>query len=248
MAQAALPVVDLRREPQNLPSNYDHNDLRDSQLLFNEEVKILELQGEWARVAACEQLRFTPEKQWHPYEGWIHRSELCEKVFTPRYVTVSSPLYSYGTYLEEPIKGTRPLSTRFNRKQLVEEAQLFLGAPYLWGGRSSRSPDCSGLVNLLYRAQGISVPRDAHDQFIAGTLISILEPGDPLYLAKEERVSHVILKLADGVFIESPETGKTVRLLKEGVDIWEKEDRWHFLDRPYSYRGFPISLSIKTKV
>ncbi|MCH9627823.1 MAG: hypothetical protein S4CHLAM2_14690 [Chlamydiales bacterium] len=243
MAQVALPIIDLRREPQDLlPKNYDHNDLRDSQLIFNEKVEILELQDEWARVAACEQRRFTPEKQWHSYEGWVRRSELHEKTFTPRYVIVSSPHYSYGTYLEEPIEGARPLSTHFDREQLVEEAKLFLEAPYLWGGRCSRNPDCSGLIDLLYRAQNISIPRDAHDQYLAGTPISVLEPGDPLYLAKEKRVSHVILKLSERLFMESPETGKKVRLLKEGVDIWEEGGRWHFLDRPHSYKGFPISL------
>jgi len=244
MARTVVPVADLRREPQDLlPKNFDHHDLRDSQLLFNEEVEVLETQGEWVRVAALQQLRFTPQREWHPYEGWMHQSEIDEGSISPQFVIVSpSEKYSYGTYLDAPLPETRPLPKQFNRQQLVEEAKQFLDAPYLWGGRSTGSVDCSGLIDLLYRAQGIQLPRDAHDQFLFGKRTSTLQPGDPLYLAKGERINHVILKLDDWLFIESPETGKKVRLLRWGEDLWEEEGWLHFRDRPHPYRGFPISF------
>jgi len=40
----------------------------------------------------------------------------------------------------------------------------FLGMPYVWGGRSSAGADCSGLIQLLARSQGLRIPRDSGDQ------------------------------------------------------------------------------------
>ena len=42
----------------------------------------------------------------------------------------------------------------------VAVAERFLGAPYLWGGRTSIGLDCSGLVQLSLMAAGHNAPRD----------------------------------------------------------------------------------------
>ena len=46
----------------------------------------------------------------------------------------------------------------------VAEAERFLGAPYLWGGRSVTGVDCSGLVQLARQAAGFDCPRDSDMQ------------------------------------------------------------------------------------
>ena len=46
----------------------------------------------------------------------------------------------------------------------VEVASRFLGAAYLWGGRSSLGLDCSGLVQMALEASGVSCPRDSDMQ------------------------------------------------------------------------------------
>jgi len=42
----------------------------------------------------------------------------------------------------------------------VSVAQRFLGAPYLWGGKTAAGLDCSGLVQTALEAGGIRAPRD----------------------------------------------------------------------------------------
>ena len=49
----------------------------------------------------------------------------------------------------------------------VSVAELFLGAPYVWGGRSSLGLDCSGLVQQALMATGRACPRDTDQQFAA---------------------------------------------------------------------------------
>lgn len=43
----------------------------------------------------------------------------------------------------------------------VAVAELFLNAPYLWGGRTSEGIDCSGLVQVGLTAAGHAAPRDS---------------------------------------------------------------------------------------
>ena len=49
----------------------------------------------------------------------------------------------------------------------VAVAERYLGAPYLWGGRSSLGLDCSGLVQSALQAIGRACPRDADQQLAA---------------------------------------------------------------------------------
>ena len=46
----------------------------------------------------------------------------------------------------------------------VAVAERFLGAPYLWGGKSNLGVDCSGLVQVALAACGIPCPRDSDMQ------------------------------------------------------------------------------------
>jgi cell wall-associated NlpC family hydrolase len=54
-------------------------------------------------------------------------------------------------------------------------AERFLGAPYLWGGRTSVGLDCSGLVQQALYACGRACPRDADQQAALGREIDRAE-------------------------------------------------------------------------
>jgi len=59
----------------------------------------------------------------------------------------------------------------------VAIAERFLGAPYLWGGRTSVGLDCSGLIQQSLYACGRASPRDADLQLAAARQIGPADAG-----------------------------------------------------------------------
>ena len=71
-----------------------------------------------------------------------------------------------------PARHLAPIAAKEN--DFVAVADRFLGAPYLWGGKSALGIDCSGLVQVALGACGIACPRDSDMQERA--LGSLIEP------------------------------------------------------------------------
>jgi cell wall-associated NlpC family hydrolase len=51
-----------------------------------------------------------------------------------------------------------------NERDFVAVAERFVGAPYLWGGKTVLGIDCSGLVQIALAACGVACPRDSDMQ------------------------------------------------------------------------------------
>lgn len=72
-----------------------------------------------------------------------------------RYLRLANGGFVYGAHA---VPVAQPV------EDFVTVAETFLGAPYLWGGRTSIGLDCSGLVQLAAAAGGHALPRDADMQ------------------------------------------------------------------------------------
>lgn len=80
----------------------------------------------------------------------------------------------------------------------VDVAQMFLHVPYLWGGNSAQGIDCSGLVQMAYRACGIAIAGDSdlqradgrppHGAYQRGDLI--FWPGHVAIMMDDTRLIH----------------------------------------------------------
>jgi cell wall-associated NlpC family hydrolase len=61
-----------------------------------------------------------------------------------------------------PVVHLTPLKARAG--DFVTVAEMFLNAPYLWGGKTALGLDCSGLTQAALQAAGIPCPRDSDMQ------------------------------------------------------------------------------------
>lgn len=92
---------------------------------------------------------------------------------------------------------------------LIAVARKMLGMPYLWGGTSTKSVDCSGLTKTAYFSQGIILARDASQQARYGEHPDFsdfhnLQPSDLLFFGRNaQHITHVALYMGDGKYIHS---------------------------------------------
>jgi gamma-D-glutamyl-L-lysine dipeptidyl-peptidase len=97
----------------------------------------------------------------------------------------------------------------------IELAKRFLGLPYLWGGRSSFGFDCSGFTQMLVRARGINMPRDADQQAAWKGVVAVerteLQPGDLLFFGSSPKdITHTGMYIGEGQFIHDTTHGHPV--------------------------------------
>jgi hypothetical protein len=213
-------------------STKDRKKYIESQLVFNERVELIEIAGRWARVRAVEQQSLKADaNKLSPYVGWLEAGHIA---FCPppdhAVIVRSKTARAAGTELSlgvklrhagglharhlNPLPGRAPAA--WLRRKVLATARLFLGDKYYWGGRSAWGVDCSGLVNLAFRAWGLDLPRNAGDQLAASRPVnrSALKPGDLIFsadAAKPAAITHVMLYAGKGRLIEATGDTNSVR-------------------------------------
>jgi cell wall-associated NlpC family hydrolase len=211
-----------------------------TQALYAQDVVVLARSGGWAKVAVVDE----PDPQ-NPngYPGWLPASQLKagfdgggrSVVVVARtgqlLVRGRTLVLSYGTRLpllrwsgdaavvrtpdgQGTAVGVERAFTPSNAS-IIAQAKRFLGVHYLWGGLSAWGFDCSGLIWDVYRAHGLTIPRDADPQFHHGTAVarSALRPGDLLFFGSPSYAEHVSLYLGGDRMLEAPDSAHRVRIV-----------------------------------
>ena len=99
---------------------------------------------------------------------------------------------------------------KFDANKILDIAYSMMGVPYLWGGMSTKSLDCSGLARVCYFSNGIILMRDASQQALTGKRIEAkdwasCQAGDLLFFgnAKTRKVTHVAIYDNNGTYVHS---------------------------------------------
>ena len=225
-----LSVIPIRKEGS-------HTSEMVSQLLYNEVYEVLDEKPGWKliRTTLDQYEGWIQGIQHHPIEEQDYHETLKKNVFIIEKTTLDyqGRHLSIGTPLYEPVEGTMMMSGRFSPAKMIEFAQKFIGAPYLWGGRSIFGIDCSGFVQLCARAAGKLLPRDASFQIKLGELVYFLpeiQPGDLAFFANDNgQIVHVGMMLDTERILHASGQVRIDYLDQTGIFNKERNEHTHRL-------------------
>ena len=239
-----LSIIPVRLEPNNRSE-------MTTQLIFGEHFKILESIKKWSKI------QISHDK----YVGWISNNQIQEINFE-EYEKLDKEIPTLSTDIldiiesdfNQPIvigsvlptfksdhalinnkmyKFTGNTTQGFTqRKHLINNAMVFLNAPYLWGGRTPFGIDCSGFTQIIYRLQGIKIPRDAYQQINLGQEINLnnCKEGDLAFFEnKSGKITHVGLILENNKIIHASGQVRIDKLDEKGIFNSEKQKYSHKL-------------------
>ncbi|HRS53758.1 MAG TPA: C40 family peptidase [Bacteroidales bacterium] len=187
-----LAIIPMRLEPS-------HKAEMVNQMLFGELYSVLETYNNWYKIV----LQHDNYIGWIPHTGYNPISTNDFNKILNQKPYISGNLYTHikvvNSYIEEwlpagsflyPINNNTfyagNIRFSINSKDdvilikdhqeysIYSAASLFIGSPYLWGGRSPMGIDCSGLVQIAARMAGIFLPRDTSEQVHKGETIDFI--------------------------------------------------------------------------
>lgn len=205
-----LSIVPVRAEPS-------HRSEMVTQLLFGEHFEILEQQTEWVRIkiaydnyegwVAAQQIAELDIKDFSFLQktGSFLSCDLVQLLMAePNIYSIvigsTLPFFENGWCRINERKFKFDGNAKFPDKHsgsnlLIENAFMYLNAPYLWGGRSPFGIDCSGFTQMVYKLAGYKLLRDAYLQAEQGYIVNLLEEaqnGDLAFFDNEEgKIVHV---------------------------------------------------------
>ena len=123
--------------------------------------------------------------------------------------------------------GAAPYEKAFMSKAqgaaIVATAKTFIGVPYVFGGTNPAGFDCSGLLQYIFKLNGLTIPRLADEQYNLGRKAEInkLSPGDLVFFTTyTSGVSHCGIYVGNGKFLHaSSSRGVTISNLSD--EYWK---------------------------
>lgn len=91
---------------------------------------------------------------------------------------------------------TYKVPSRNKANRVVNQAQVFAGTPYKWGGTTRKGMDCSGLIYTAFAKENIELPRISRDMATRGKPVkkSAIKKGDLVFFKTNKsnrKINHV---------------------------------------------------------
>ncbi len=243
-----LSIVPIRKEAN------DRSEMV-SQLLFGEAVEIIDKYKSWYKVKVYsddyigwvdqKQVMKVSEAEEKEYKlnsfqvstdllqiAFINGSEMCSLAIGSTLPFLQNKQMTFGgnNYVYE---GQSTDSRIVKPANVVTQAQIFLNAPYLWGGRSPFGIDCSGFTQLVYKLCGYNLKRDANQQAEQGETITFLQeakPGDLAFFENPDgRIVHVGILLHNNTIIHASGKVRIDKIDHQGIFNEENKNYSHNL-------------------
>lgn len=223
-----------------------------NQLLFGEVFQVETIQGNWAYIASShdnykgwidkkqmvgigqqEYDRLTAEKTYVTTDiaQIVQNKSTGELISVVAGSSIAEPdedlnfTMASREFIYEGLKGDL-LSARIP-SQIPQIAEMYKGAPYLWGGRSIFGLDCSGFTQIVFKIAGYHINRDASEQAAQGEAVDFIsnaEPGDLMFFDNDEgNIIHVGIYMGESKIIHAHGKVRVDHIDHQG--IYDKDAR-----------------------